>query len=124
MNKKLIITITLILLSSLSIYLAFLVIKDTTLNTSLPKKEAKCGIENCHGLDIVCGSSPAEMCTAMYQVGDRCRQFAKCEIIDSSCQLIQNDDFNNCKICVEECINKYADDPNELFLCESSCGEK
>jgi hypothetical protein len=39
-----------------------------------------CGLENCHGLDIKCGSTPRNVCTEMYGLGDKCLKYAKCGI--------------------------------------------
>lgn len=84
---------------------------------------AKCGIENCHGMDITCGNKPAEVCTEMYALGDRCRQFAQCGVVSGTCQQIENPKFSACKSCVQNCLEKYPDDPQQQFSCESSCGE-
>lgn len=86
----------------------------------------KCGIENCHGLDIVCGSDVPEMCTLEYQVGDLCRQFARCETISGKCQLVKEAKFEDCKSCVEKCQENFpnSDDQIEFSQCESDCGEK
>jgi len=32
--------------------------------------QQKCGIENCHGLDITCGSDVPDACTEIYMIGD------------------------------------------------------
>lgn len=84
---------------------------------------ARCGIENCHGLDISCGPNVAEMCTMMYQAGDRCRQFANCEIRDGQCRLAQSNQFESCKNCVTKCENDFLNNPEKIFSCESMCGE-
>ncbi|MEM0465251.1 MAG: Kazal-type serine protease inhibitor domain-containing protein [Candidatus Pacearchaeota archaeon] len=84
-------------------------------------KNKICGIENCHGLDIICGSKPAEICTQMYQIGDKCRKFAKCEIINGICQKIENNDFNLCKFCVLKCEKDFPNDPEKVLICESKC---
>ena len=83
----------------------------------------QCGIENCHGLEIVCGDNPAQMCTEIYMLGDRCRQFAECEVVDGNCQQSNNPLFFECKTCVEKCEKDFPDDPEMLFACESECGE-
>lgn len=82
-----------------------------------------CGIENCHGLDIVCGKNPAQMCTEMYQLGDRCRQFASCSKVKGKCQLVDNPQFTNCKVCALQCEKQYPNDPEQALFCESQCGE-
>ena len=81
----------------------------------------KCGIENCHGLEIVCGENPVQMCTAMYALGDKCRQYAVCGEVDGECKQIDNEKFTSCKSCVEDCLAIYLDNNIELFSCESSC---
>ena len=88
-----------------------------------PQASDECGIENCHGLDIVCGPNPAEMCTMIYQLGDKCRQFAQCEVVDGVCQQIENPQFIACKSCVQECEQDFPNDPEKAFECESTCGE-
>lgn len=82
-----------------------------------------CGIENCHGLDIVCGPNIAQMCTMEYRLGDKCRQFAVCAVVNGNCRQIENEQFSECKACVQECEEKYSNNPIDLFACESECGE-
>lgn len=87
---------------------------------SLTENET-CGIENCHGLDIICGQNIAEVCTALYMEGDNCRQFASCEKKDGKCQLAYSSDFESCKSCVEKCKIDFPSEQNKFFLCESKC---
>lgn len=82
----------------------------------------KCGIENCHGLDITCGSNVPEMCTMSYMIGDKCRQYASCEKKDGRCQLADSPKFESCKSCVEKCKSEFNNDPGKLFTCEGKCG--
>ena len=82
-----------------------------------------CGIENCHGLDMTCGPDVPEMCTSVYLLGDRCRAFFHCELVEGECQPAENDDFEICKSCVEECLEEFEDDPAGLFSCEEQCGD-
>jgi hypothetical protein len=84
-------------------------------------KSNSCGIENCHGMDIVCGPKPAEICTEIYQLGDKCRQYAKCSIKEGKCQKEENLQFTNCKSCVENCLERYKKDQVKMFECESQC---
>jgi len=79
----------------------------------------RCGIANCHGLNIICGPNPPQFCTEMYQLGDFCRQFAKCGIVGSDCVQIESPDFEFCKICVEEC--EKFDYGQQAFECEDKC---
>lgn len=83
----------------------------------------KCGIENCHGLDIQCGPNIAEQCTMMYGFGDRCRAFAQCQIIDGRCGLVESKEFKACVDCVKACEESNKGDIPQAFACEGSCGE-
>ncbi|MBM3205341.1 hypothetical protein FJZ41_00615 [Candidatus Shapirobacteria bacterium] len=80
-----------------------------------------CGIENCHGLEIVCGPNPAQICTEIYELGDRCRQYAECGFENGVCQQKESRQFTDCKNCVESCLEKYKEDQIKLFECESRC---
>jgi len=83
----------------------------------------KCGIENCHGLDITCGPNVPEACDMMYMAGDNCRQFVTCQTIDDQCILKKFPKFDNCKACVEKCEQDYPNDQIKFFECESMCVE-
>ncbi len=85
------------------------------------KLSSKCGIENCHGLDITCGSNVPEDCDMMYAFGDRCRQYASCEVIDGKCQLVKSEKFEECKACAEGCSEDFKDDIIKASQCESEC---
>ena len=80
-----------------------------------------CSLETCHGLDIKCGSNPADICTAMYQLGDKCIQYAKCGIQNNKCQEIENPQFSQCKFCVLKCIDNNKNDNTKQFDCENKC---
>jgi len=80
-----------------------------------------CGIENCHSLEITCGPKPAQICTEIYQLGDRCRQHAQCSFENGVCRQTENPSFTACKDCVNGCLEKYKDDQIKLFECESRC---
>jgi hypothetical protein len=92
-------------------------------NPSVSPISDDCEIENCHGLDIVCGKNPAQMCTEMYQLGDKCRQFAQCSQVNGKCQQIENPKFSVCKSCAQKCEKDFSNDPDKAFMCESKCGE-
>jgi hypothetical protein len=85
-----------------------------------PIVSGECGIENCHGMDIVCGPNPAEICTMIYMLGDKCRQFASCGMVEGKCAPILSEQFNSCKACVENCVATHGDNI-EMFSCESDC---
>lgn len=88
-----------------------------------PQISGKCGIENCHGLDIACGPNVPEACDMMYMVGDNCRQFASCQIVAGQCRLEKSPKFDSCKACVEKCEQDFRNDQIKFFECESSCAE-
>jgi hypothetical protein len=92
-------------------------------NPENPQGTDKCGIENCHGLDIVCGPNIAEMCTAIYMAGDNCRQLASCEIINGNCQMANSPRFETCKSCVNKCESDFPNDQIKFFECESKCAQ-
>jgi hypothetical protein len=80
-----------------------------------------CSLENCHGLDILCGSNPPDFCTEMYEIGDNCLHYAKCGVKNGKCQPIENSRFTQCRLCVEECIQSRMNDAMRMFECESTC---
>ncbi|MGE0269357.1 MAG: hypothetical protein AB7S78_12980 [Candidatus Omnitrophota bacterium] len=84
--------------------------------------EEKCGIENCHGLEIQCGPNVAEMCTMMYAFGDRCRVYAQCQLVDGRCWRVESAQYQVCVECVKSCEELYKNDMPQAFACESSCG--
>ena len=86
-----------------------------------PEPVLKCGIESCHGMDIVCGSNVPDVCTEVYMLGDGCRQFAKCGVIAGQCQSVQSPRFDQCKTCVKKCESDFAKDNAKMFECESGC---
>lgn len=83
--------------------------------------DTDCGIENCHGLDIQCGRNPAQVCTEIYEIGDKCRQYVECGVVDGQCQQVENEDFTSCKTCVEKCIAENGLDGEGLWECEGEC---
>jgi hypothetical protein len=83
----------------------------------------KCGIESCHGLDIVCGANVSEVCTEEYQLGDACRKYVRCEVLNGQCQIVQSPSFNECKDCVRNC-EKSRDDIGKQWECEGECHKK
>jgi len=80
-----------------------------------------CSLENCHGLDIKCGSNPPDFCTEIYLIGDKCLQYAKCGVQNDKCQQIENSQFTECKLCVQKCIDANENDNIKLFECEGKC---
>lgn len=86
-----------------------------------PQISGKCSMESCHGLDITCGPDVPEACDMVYGGGDNCRQYASCQIVDETCQLVKTQKFNDCKSCVEKCSMDFKDDQIKFFECESKC---
>jgi len=85
-------------------------------------QSSNCGIENCHGLDITCGSNIPEACTTLYQLGDFCREYANCTLIEGACTLETSQQLIDCKSCVNNCETQF--DGIDAFTCESTCREK
>ncbi len=86
-----------------------------------PSISGKCGIESCHGLEITCGPNVPEVCTEEYALGDKCRQYVSCGNVNGQCQLIKDPKFDECKACVEKCLEDFKNDPVKTFDCESKC---
>lgn len=86
-----------------------------------PGEPGSCVIEDCHGMDIVCGPKKPDACTEIYALGDYCRQFAACAVIDGKCQPAQSKLFDECKACVEKCAIDFAQENEKMFACENDC---
>ncbi len=80
-----------------------------------------CGITSCHGMDIRCGSDIPDMCTAVYQTGDKCRQYAICTTDGGTCRMVPSQEFDTCKSCVEQCLGQYDKNYSGLTDCERRC---
>jgi hypothetical protein len=87
----------------------------------LPRASKPCVVENCHGLEIECGTREPDACTEIYEIGDVCRQYASCERVANSCRPVEDSDFDTCKSCVEGCIADFGGNESEVLLCESGC---
>ena len=85
---------------------------------SPPAPSATCGFTSCHGLNLACGLNPPQFCTADYQLGDKCRQFAYCNSTPDACMLVTTAQFESCKSCIDKCAGA---DPAEIFSCEEKC---
>lgn len=77
-----------------------------------------CGIEQCHGLEISCGSNVPEFCTAIYQLGDFCYQFVNCRVMEGICQMVDTKIFEECKSCASACEQFVG---QKAFDCENDC---
>jgi hypothetical protein len=83
--------------------------------------ETKCQVSNCHGLKVECDriEENSLACTAIYEIGDRCRQYVNCIDENNQCQVLTSSKYDNCVACVENC--KLNSDIEKLFECESNC---
>ena len=84
-------------------------------------ESVSCGLMNCHGLDLACGTNPPDVCTTEYKLGDRCRKYVHCESSGGSCTLVKDAGFNTCKTCVEKCELRAGDNTLTAMSCEESC---
>jgi hypothetical protein len=81
-----------------------------------------CGLTPCHGLDLTCGPDVPEVCTAVYQLGDKCRLFTNCTIdSNGTCRIVTTQEFDTCRSCVQICLNESRNDPSKSFACEELC---
>jgi len=93
-----------------------------SISNNLPiETSPTCALETCHGLEIQCGSNPADVCTEIYGMGDKCLKYAKCGGQNGKCQQIENSEFTQCKSCVQKCIENNKNDTMKQFECESNC---
>lgn len=88
------------------------------------KKEEKCGVVSCHGMEISCGENLPKVCEGEYQIGDACKRFASCVNQDGQCKLLESKNFEKCKTCVESCKAKFALGTLEIIECEGECHKK
>jgi hypothetical protein len=79
-----------------------------------------CGFESCHGLDLSCTSDPPKPCSKIYQIGDLCRRYASCEMMEGKCELAVTPEFAACKACVEKCQVR-LEGATGLLECERAC---
>ncbi|MBI2445672.1 hypothetical protein HYV43_04755 [Candidatus Micrarchaeota archaeon] len=87
-------------------------IPSPTVNASL-----QCGAEQCHGLDITCGSDVPQACTLEFRIpDDACLQYVRCQVIDGACQHA-NPQFTQCKQCVEQCKAENQDGQECIDRC-------
>jgi hypothetical protein len=54
----------------------------------------------------------------VYQLGDKCRQYAYCDNSGGTCKLNTTPQFDSCKACVEKCGGA---DATEILTCEEMC---
>jgi len=80
-----------------------------------------CGVTNCHGLDVTCGSAPPMACTMVYQLGDKCRKFVTCQSSGSRCTPVTSPAYTSCRSCVEQCQIAAGADSLAASSCEDKC---
>jgi hypothetical protein len=94
----------------------------TVTATITPGNPPDCGLTPCHGLDLTCGPDIPEVCTAVYQLGDKCRQFTSCTTdSNGTCRMETKPEFDTCRTCVQTCLNESRNDPSKSFACEEKC---
>lgn len=87
--------------------------------------DATCEMTSCHGLDIECGAEAPEACTLEYRLGDFCRKYADCAVVEGQCLQVESRLFTECKSCVELCDSGIAgDSPDKAFTCEDECRQQ
>lgn len=82
---------------------------------------APCGVTNCHGTTVTCGVGVAEVCTAEYRPGDRCRSLAVCRVRNGTCTVVMEPAYQDCVACAENCNRTFPGSPISAFDCESQC---
>jgi hypothetical protein len=82
---------------------------------------ATCGFTTCHGSDLACSTNVPEVCTMEYRIGDRCRQYARCDTSIGSCTLVISTKFTTCKACAERCQIQAGPDSLAAMTCEEKC---
>jgi hypothetical protein len=80
-----------------------------------------CGFTTCHGLDLACGTDAPQVCTMEYRIGDKCRQYARCDTTGGGCTLVKEPKFTACRSCVEQCQIAAGPDNLAAFSCEEKC---
>ncbi len=87
--------------------------------------DAPCMLTTCHGLELECAEEGPEMCTMEYQIGDFCREYATCGIVEGQCVLTKQRLVDECVSCVELCDSGLdGSDPTKAFECEQQCREQ
>jgi len=80
-----------------------------------PSAPIVCNIHPCHGLAVECTTAPPEACTEIYMMGDFCRGFVECTIVDGKCAVAPSAKFTECKECLAKCAAAKKKD------CDESC---
>jgi hypothetical protein len=56
-----------------------------------------------------------------YRLGDRCRQYARCDTSGGSCMLVIDAQFTACKACSERCQVQAGPNSQAALSCEEKC---
>lgn len=86
-----------------------------------PDLKPTCGIQECHGPSYTCGEKTIDACDEMFTLGDYCREFVSCEVIDGKCQTIAPK-LTACASCVKKC--QLDTSTVEDGICVQSCIDK
>lgn len=93
----------------------------TTISLPETPGPSTCGFTTCHGSDLACGTNSPDVCTMEYRIGDRCRQYARCDTSGGGCTLVISPRFTACKACAERCQIQAGPDSLAAFSCEEKC---
>jgi len=80
-----------------------------------------CGFTTCHGLNLACGTIVPQVCTMEYRIGDRCRDFARCDTSGGTCALVISPKYTACKACAERCQIQAGPNSMAALTCEEKC---
>ncbi|HET6581652.1 MAG TPA: hypothetical protein VFG36_07210 [Methanoregula sp.] len=86
--------------------------------TPEPTLSPVCEFTSCHGLDLQGWPNPHQACTAVYQLGDKCRKYAFCSKVNTTCQLVTIPQFDTCRSCTGKCGGA---DTAGILLCGERC---
>ena len=98
------------------ISLLFLIACGSSDNADADSPE--CVTTNCHGKEVTCGFGEPLACTAVYQIGDLCRQYVSCEVREGVCTQNASPKYSECVDCINKCEAK---DEIEAFQCDEAC---
>ncbi len=79
---------------------------------------SRCVLTPCHGLEGLSCAPPSDPCTAIYRIGDVCRELASCKGTAGACSLSLDPKFAECKRCVDAC------EGSKIERCEAECKKK
>jgi len=81
-----------------------------------------CGFTTCHGSDLACSMDAPQICTEEYRVGDKCRQYARCDTSSGGCTLVvTSEKYATCKACADRCQIQAGANSQAAVTCEEKC---